>query len=58
MEAAEDVPRTSLASNRFLPHFLKEGEAGITALPSELIVAQINGGPQRVSATFVTAAVP
>jgi hypothetical protein len=58
MEAAEDVPRTSLASNRFLPRFLNEGEAGITGLPSELIVAQINGGPQRVSATFVTAAVP
>lgn len=58
MEAAEDVPRTGIASDRFLPPFLKEVVTGITALPPELIVAQINGGPQRVSATFVTTAVP
>jgi hypothetical protein len=58
MEVADDVPRTTVASNQFLPHFFKEDEAGITALPPELIVAQINGGLQRVSSTFVTAAVP
>jgi hypothetical protein len=47
MGAAEDVQRTGVLSDRFLPRVLKEGETGITALPPELVVAQINRGPQR-----------
>jgi hypothetical protein len=47
MGAAEDVQRTGVTSDRFLPRVLKEGETGITALPPELIVAQINRGTQH-----------
>src|SRR5712691_10049616 len=47
MGAAEDVRRTGVLSDRFLPRVLMEGETAITALPPELVVAQINRGPQR-----------
>ena len=47
MGAAEDVRRTGVFTERYLPRILAEGETGITALPPELIVAQINRGPQR-----------
>ena len=46
MGVAEDVQRTGILWERYLPRILEEGQTRITALPPELIVAQINRGPQ------------